>query len=230
MPLEPDYEDTLTSNVADATNSPSGPGAITAALFLQHFAGDVPWAHLDIASTGDSPSDSYEWTKGPSGLRSPGPAHLADRAGSAGRDRLTRGLTVRWSLRRPTASTGARDYVADTSYDRFSALPDLRTSSLRRWLGALVRTAADGSGLTLRGEAPCEQARCGRSAARRRDRRRGPVADRLTDEALRASSLRLAAVTARTSSGRARPRSGLARPFLLGHQQAVTDGQQHRHQ
>ena len=72
LPLEPDYEDALTSNVADATNAPSGPGAITAALFLQHFAGPadapVPWAHLDIASTGDSPSDSFEWTKGPSGF------------------------------------------------------------------------------------------------------------------------------------------------------------------
>jgi leucyl aminopeptidase len=68
MPLEPDYEDTLTSQVADANNAPGGPGAITAALFLQHFAGDVPWAHLDIASTGDSPSDSFEWTKGPSGF------------------------------------------------------------------------------------------------------------------------------------------------------------------
>jgi leucyl aminopeptidase len=68
MPLEPDYEDTLTSSVADATNAPGGPGAITAALFLQHFAGDVPWAHLDIASVGDSPSDSFEWSKGPSGF------------------------------------------------------------------------------------------------------------------------------------------------------------------
>jgi leucyl aminopeptidase len=68
MPLEPDYEDLLTSNIADATNAPGGPGAITAALFLQHFAGDVPWAHLDIASTGDAPSDSFEWTKGPSGF------------------------------------------------------------------------------------------------------------------------------------------------------------------
>jgi leucyl aminopeptidase len=68
LPLEPDYEDTLTSTVADATNAPGGPGAITAALFLQHFAGDIPWAHLDIASAGDAPSDSYEWTKGPSGF------------------------------------------------------------------------------------------------------------------------------------------------------------------
>jgi leucyl aminopeptidase len=68
FPLEPDYEDTLTSQVADANNSPGGPGAITAALFLQHFAGNVPWAHLDLASTGDTPSDSFEWTKGPSGF------------------------------------------------------------------------------------------------------------------------------------------------------------------
>jgi leucyl aminopeptidase len=68
MPLEPDYEDTLTSQIADANNAPGGPGAITAALFLQHFAGDVPWAHLDIASTGDAPTDSFEWTKGPTGF------------------------------------------------------------------------------------------------------------------------------------------------------------------
>jgi leucyl aminopeptidase len=68
LPLEPDYEDSLVSGVADANNSPNGPGAITAALFLQHFAGDVPWAHFDIASTGDSPADSFEWTKGPSGF------------------------------------------------------------------------------------------------------------------------------------------------------------------
>ena len=68
MPLEPDYEETLTSQVADANNAPGGPGAITAALFLQHFAGDVPWAHLDIVSTGDAPTDSFEWTKGPTGF------------------------------------------------------------------------------------------------------------------------------------------------------------------
>ena len=42
--------------------------SITAALFLQHFAGSVPWAHLDIASVGDSPEDSFEWTAGPTGF------------------------------------------------------------------------------------------------------------------------------------------------------------------
>jgi leucyl aminopeptidase len=68
MPLEADYEDVLSSTIADAKNSPGGPGAITAALYLQHFAGAVPWAHLDLASVGDSPADSYEWTTGPSGF------------------------------------------------------------------------------------------------------------------------------------------------------------------
>jgi leucyl aminopeptidase len=68
FPLASVYEEKLSSRVADADNGPGGPGAITAALFLQHFTGDVPWAHLDIASTGDAPADSYEWSKGPTGF------------------------------------------------------------------------------------------------------------------------------------------------------------------
>jgi leucyl aminopeptidase len=63
------YEERLTSTVADADNAPTGGGgAITAALFLQHFTGDVPWAHLDLAPVGDSPEERYEWTTGPSGF------------------------------------------------------------------------------------------------------------------------------------------------------------------
>jgi leucyl aminopeptidase len=54
MPLVDDYSETLGSEIADATNSPGNPGAITAALFLRPFAGDVPWAHLDIAGTARS--------------------------------------------------------------------------------------------------------------------------------------------------------------------------------
>ncbi len=68
FPLVADYEDKLASKVADADNAPGGAGAITAALFLQHFVGDVPWAHLDIASAGDSPSEYHEWTTGPTGF------------------------------------------------------------------------------------------------------------------------------------------------------------------
>jgi leucyl aminopeptidase len=50
MPLHAPYEYMLKSNVADTVNSASLPyaGAITAALFLKKFVGDVPWAHFDI--------------------------------------------------------------------------------------------------------------------------------------------------------------------------------------
>jgi leucyl aminopeptidase len=68
LPLAAVYEDKISSRVADSDNAGGGPGAITAALFLQHFVGDVPWAHLDIASTGDSPEDAFEWSKGPTGF------------------------------------------------------------------------------------------------------------------------------------------------------------------
>ena len=68
FPLADAYEQKLSSSVADADNAPGGPGAIVAALFLQHFVDDRPWAHLDIASVGDTPEDSFEWTAGPSGF------------------------------------------------------------------------------------------------------------------------------------------------------------------
>jgi leucyl aminopeptidase len=68
MPLAAAYEERLSSKIADADNAPGGPGAITAALFLQHFTGGLPWVHLDIASVGDSPADAFEWTSGPTGF------------------------------------------------------------------------------------------------------------------------------------------------------------------
>ncbi|MGB0099033.1 MAG: leucyl aminopeptidase family protein [Nocardioides sp.] len=68
FPLAEAYEGKLSSTVADADNAPGGPGAITAALFLQHFVGDLPWAHLDVASAGDTAEESFEWTVGPTGF------------------------------------------------------------------------------------------------------------------------------------------------------------------
>ena len=48
LPL--DYKEMLKSDIADIQNIGSGgPGASTAASFLQHFAGDTKWAHIDIA-------------------------------------------------------------------------------------------------------------------------------------------------------------------------------------
>jgi leucyl aminopeptidase len=68
MPLHDEYAELIESEVADADNAGGGPGAITAALFLQPFTGDVPWAHLDLASVGDAGSDWAEWTPGPTGF------------------------------------------------------------------------------------------------------------------------------------------------------------------
>ena len=68
MPLVTDYEDRVASKIADGDNAAGGAGAITAALYLQHFAGDVPWAHIDFASAAESPTDRHEWTAGPSGF------------------------------------------------------------------------------------------------------------------------------------------------------------------
>ena len=50
MPLHEPYRYKLESKVADTVNSASTPygGAITAALFLQKFVDDLPWAHFDI--------------------------------------------------------------------------------------------------------------------------------------------------------------------------------------
>lgn len=68
LPLSEEYQSLVDSPVADATNAPEGPGAITAALFLQHFAGNRPWAHLDIASIGDSAKEAFEYAEGPTGF------------------------------------------------------------------------------------------------------------------------------------------------------------------
>ena len=68
MPLARTYDDKLASKIADADNAPGGPAAIVAALFLRHFVGDRPWAHLDVASVGDARVDAFEWTSGPTGF------------------------------------------------------------------------------------------------------------------------------------------------------------------
>ena len=52
MPLDDDYADALKSNFADVANvGGRAGGSITAAKFLQRFAGQFAWAHLDIAGT-----------------------------------------------------------------------------------------------------------------------------------------------------------------------------------
>jgi leucyl aminopeptidase len=68
LPLADIYNDRLVSKVADADNAAGTAGAITAALFLQPFTNDLPWAHLDVAPIGDSLEDAFEYAKGPTGF------------------------------------------------------------------------------------------------------------------------------------------------------------------
>jgi leucyl aminopeptidase len=51
LPLDPLYDDAIKGQYADIMNSTSDRKAhpITAAAFLARFAGDVPWAHVDMA-------------------------------------------------------------------------------------------------------------------------------------------------------------------------------------
>ena len=79
MPLAADYEEKVSARIADGDNAAGGPGSITAALFLQHFVGDVPWGHVDFASSAEAPTERHEWTAGPSGF---GPRLLLSWLGS----------------------------------------------------------------------------------------------------------------------------------------------------
>src|SRR5579864_6987504 len=52
MPLPAAYDKNIDSMIADMKNvGPRPGGSITAALFIQRFVNNLPWAHLDIAST-----------------------------------------------------------------------------------------------------------------------------------------------------------------------------------
>lgn len=48
LPLYAPYEESLRSPIADFANVSGLGDAIKSALFLQHFTGEIPWAHLDI--------------------------------------------------------------------------------------------------------------------------------------------------------------------------------------
>lgn len=55
MPLHPDYASQVDGQYADLDNSPGGGRAqpVLAAEFLHRFAGDVPWAHIDLTASRD---------------------------------------------------------------------------------------------------------------------------------------------------------------------------------
>jgi leucyl aminopeptidase len=68
LPLDRRYRPWMDSDVADIKNlGGEFAGAITAALFLEEFVGETPWAHLDIAGTAQVNSDDSWRSQGGSG-------------------------------------------------------------------------------------------------------------------------------------------------------------------
>ncbi|EYR61984.1 leucyl aminopeptidase, partial [Actinotalea ferrariae CF5-4] len=72
MPLVADYRVALRSDVADVRHVPGdhwvGAGSITAALFLERFAGSRRWVHLDIAGPARSTSAKDDVPEGATGF------------------------------------------------------------------------------------------------------------------------------------------------------------------
>jgi leucyl aminopeptidase len=76
MPLIDDYKSALESDIADfnhtADKEKFSAGSVTAALFLEHFAGEIGkqnnWVHLDIAGVARSEGETGENPKGGTGF------------------------------------------------------------------------------------------------------------------------------------------------------------------
>ncbi len=69
LPLSEHLESQIEGEVADIKNTGGrAGGAITAALFLQHFCEGVPWAHLDIAGSNRSNKATAYTPKGATGV------------------------------------------------------------------------------------------------------------------------------------------------------------------
>jgi len=69
LPLDKRYRKQLESTVADMENmGDAAPGAITAALYLAEFVGDVPWTHIDICGPMKVDADESWRSKGATGF------------------------------------------------------------------------------------------------------------------------------------------------------------------
>jgi leucyl aminopeptidase len=68
LPLYPDYDTQIKSDIADLKNTGGrAGGALTAGAFLKAFVGDTPWIHLDVAGTAYLDGESSFMAKGPTG-------------------------------------------------------------------------------------------------------------------------------------------------------------------
>ena len=84
LPIYQEARKQLRSEVADLINAAGREGgAITAAAFLREFAGDLPWAHLDIAGTAWTDRAEAHQPIGPTGVAVRTLTALAMTAGSS---------------------------------------------------------------------------------------------------------------------------------------------------
>lgn len=69
MPLAEEYAKEVAAEIADLNNAAGAPGAITAALYLREFAGDLRsnWAHIDMSAPSWTTKDDGEFGKGATG-------------------------------------------------------------------------------------------------------------------------------------------------------------------
>ena len=68
LPMYEPYRQMIDSDIADIKNiGKRYGGAITAAMFLREFVGDVPWVHLDIAGPAFAERGGDYWPKGATG-------------------------------------------------------------------------------------------------------------------------------------------------------------------
>ncbi|MBF6589185.1 MAG: leucyl aminopeptidase [Ktedonobacterales bacterium] len=69
MPMDPEYNDLVRSEIADIKQTGTrGGGAIAAAKVLSHFVNNLPWAHLDIAGVTAREKRDAEGDKGATGF------------------------------------------------------------------------------------------------------------------------------------------------------------------
>jgi leucyl aminopeptidase len=111
LPLWASYRKQIDSNVADVKNIGNRyGGAITAALFLKEFVGDVPWAHMDIAGVAFAERPGHYWPKGATGNPVRTMVRFVEQHASSGR----RSSAKRSAAKRPAAkkSAGARKTAA----------------------------------------------------------------------------------------------------------------------
>ncbi|HTD32466.1 MAG TPA: hypothetical protein VK665_02305, partial [Candidatus Elarobacter sp.] len=79
LPLYPDFDTQIKSDIADLKNTGGRPGgAETAGAFLKAFVGDTPWIHLDVAGTAYLDGESAFMAKGPTGTPVRAFVHVAE--------------------------------------------------------------------------------------------------------------------------------------------------------